>query len=93
MCCRYVHALLVLCTYILFCAVRGYLPSSRDSQQDSMKQISGDQEKLAQLSLLKQSLLLELKNFESNEKVVTTQHKIHKLYPWSATAICAYIRA
>ena len=40
-----------------------------DSQPDSVKQISGDQEKLAQLSLLKQSLLLELKNFESNEKV------------------------
>ena len=34
-----------------------------------MQQMSGDQEKLSQLSLLKQSLLLELKNFESNEKV------------------------
>ena len=78
--------------FVLFCAVRGYLPSSRDSQQDSMKQISGDQEKLAQLSLLKQSLLLELKNFESNEKVVTTQHKIHVPDPWAATALFAYIR-
>ena len=54
---------------VLFCAVRGYLPSSRDSQQESMQQMSGDQEKLSQLSILKQSLLLELKNFESNEKV------------------------
>ena len=61
---------------VLFCAVRGYLPSSRDSE-DSVKQISGDQEKLAHLSLLKQSLLLELKNFESNEKVVAPQHMTH----------------
>ena len=61
----YVHECIVYC----FCAVRGYLPSSKDSQQDSMQQMSGDQEKLSQLSLLKQSLLLELKNFESNEKV------------------------
>ena len=54
------------------CAVRGYLPSSRNSE-GNVKQVSEDQESLAKLSLLKQSLLLELKNFESNEKVVATQ--------------------
>ena len=53
--------------YIYFVSVRGYLPAPPDSQRNMMD-VNVEQETLRELASRKQNLLLELKNYEANQK-------------------------
>ena len=55
----------------LFFAVRGYLPASEEVQGNLMD-TNVEQETIRELSQRKQNLLLELKNYEENAKVMET---------------------
>ena len=51
----------------MYIAVRGYMPAPPDSQRNIMD-LNVEQETLRELSSRKQNLLLELNNYETNQK-------------------------
>ena len=53
-----------------FCAVRGYQPAATEMKGNLMDQ-NIEQEAIRELSLKKQNLLLELKNYEENTKAAS----------------------
>ena len=52
-----------------FCTVRGYLPGGEDMKGNLMD-TSAEQDLIRELSQKKQNLLLELRNYEENAKVL-----------------------
>lgn len=52
-----------------FCTVRGYLPGGEEMKGNLMD-TSAEQDLIRELSQKKQNLLLELKNYEENAKVL-----------------------
>lgn len=55
-----------------FCAVRGYLPGGEEMKGNLMD-TSAEQDLIRELSQKKQNLLLELRNYEENAKVLFKQ--------------------
>lgn len=64
-------ALLKLAVFC-FCAVRGYLPGGEEMKGNLMD-TSAEQDLIRELSQKKQNLLLELRNYEENAKVLLKQ--------------------
>lgn len=56
-------------TMFCFCTVRGYLPGGEEMKGNLMD-TSAEQDLIRELSQKKQNLLLELKNYEENAKVL-----------------------
>lgn len=55
-----------------FCTVRGYLPGGEELKGNLMD-TSAEQDLIRELSQKKQNLLLELRNYEENAKVLPKQ--------------------
>lgn len=58
--------------YVCFCTVRGYLPGGEELKGNLMD-TSAEQDLIRELSQKKQNLLLELRNYEENAKVLLKQ--------------------
>lgn len=62
---------------ICFCTVRGYLPGGEEMKGNLMD-TSAEQDQIRELSQKKQNLLLELRNYEENAKVLLRQCLVPK---------------
>ena len=63
-------------SFAVCCLVRGYLPTSK-KERSGFEDMAGDQEALSKLNQIKQSLLQELKNYDSSEQVIGIHTYVH----------------